>query len=642
MIKQVKKSKENGNYCAIVSLDVTGAFDHAWWPAIVHQIAQKRVPDNLLQLVKGYLSERKAKIIRKDGETVKEVTTGCPQGSKMGPGLWKILHNTIFDTILPTGCRLVLYADDTMLITETERYKELKTKTTTALNSMIEWSKKMKLTFNPMKTQALFYGKKPNQQRPTFKMGDHIVRCGDDITYLGLTISANQRWDTHVDRTCAKVRKFANILKANCRITWGINARAMAAIYEGAIQPAITYGAPIWAHECTKKSSSKLLSVQRVAAVGAAATYRTTSTEAALVLSGLPPVDLVAIEIADRWRTKVAADNPDEVEKIINLRVKIEKTNQTTGIHPAEAPIAQYEIGDEDASTNRIYTDASRTKDGTGAAYVVQARGRELTNQKMRLGKGCSTVQGELAGIREGLKFIREHAHAYEECSIITDSKPALRAINETDKGTPLTREIQKLITEIEETTKIKWHWIKAHSGNIGNDRADKLAKEATNDENASIVYDLIPSSEVKNRLKKKTKQRWQQRWETAQTGRLTATFIPTVEPRPKNRKLDPETTQIVTGHGAFRKYLKKIKKVETETCECGNGDDDTEHLLFECPEYAEERNKAKRELQRNRLEWPTTMDEVKSMANENEWWMALSTFAKGTGKFKPEQRDNA
>lgn len=85
-----------------------------------------------------------------------------------------------------------------MLIVEADQYKVLKTRTTEAHERLLRWSKKIKLEFNPQKTQALFFGKKPGQQRPTYKMGEHTIRCSDELTYLGVVISANRKWDAHI------------------------------------------------------------------------------------------------------------------------------------------------------------------------------------------------------------------------------------------------------------------------------------------------------------------------------------------------------------------------------------------------------------------------------------------------------------
>lgn len=237
------------------------------------------------------------------------------------------------------------------------------------------------------------------------------------------------------------------------------------------------------------------------------------------MLSGLPPVDLVAVELANRWKTKEAIDNPTIVERLTGLQnVNLESRTAHTH-HPAEAPSIHINFGDETTLSNRIYTDASKTTNGTGAAYVVYANNRELDHRKIRQHRNCSALQAELAAIREALRFIKEHAYAYRECSIVTDSKPALRAINDIQQ-TEMTAAIRRLLVEIRATTEVRWHWVKSHSENAGNDRADALAREAINDDNTPIVYDRTPFAAVKKALREKTESAWQRSKEGTKTGK--------------------------------------------------------------------------------------------------------------------------
>ena len=46
----------------MVSLDVRGAFDSPWWPAILKGLRDAKCPRNLYNLTLDYLKERKAVI----------------------------------------------------------------------------------------------------------------------------------------------------------------------------------------------------------------------------------------------------------------------------------------------------------------------------------------------------------------------------------------------------------------------------------------------------------------------------------------------------------------------------------------------------------------------------------------------------
>lgn len=103
-----------------------------------------------------------------------------------------------------------------------------------------------------------------------------------------------------------------------------------------------------------------------------------------LVLLGLPPVDLVARELALRWQIQ-ETNNPGKTEQETGLRdVIIEKRALNTDQHPASTRKIKYVIDDEEVSPYRFYRDASKIPRGVGAAYVAYAQGRQLDNKKVR------------------------------------------------------------------------------------------------------------------------------------------------------------------------------------------------------------------------------------------------------------------
>lgn len=533
---------------------------------------------------------------------------------------------------------MVLYADDTALVATTNTYKELKRNVTEALNTLNTWAQNLKMTFNKEKTRALFFGLKPNQERPTFLMEGTRIRCVEQLEYLGITIDAQLKWIPHINKVCAKAKTATHQLRTACKLTWGLDRGAMADIYVGAIEPAMTYGASIWADGCKGRQASKLLSVQRLAAIGAAAVYRTTSTEAALVLANLRPVDLVIRKLGERRKATRKRDQAilDELG-IGGTQLETEPNLEAEKhVHPVEQEIGVHLEGSGEEHDNRIYTDASRNEEGAGAAYIVYHKEEEIAAGSTKISRTSSTFQAELVAIREALAFLTEHQHTYQHCAIISDSKSALTAVRNARRLTGLLQEVRAMARQLSRTTTITWHWVKAHSGNKGNERANEMARTVASATGGEIGFEEIPASAVKKMMRARTTRRWDERWRNATTGRLTAAFIPTLGIRQGWRhRLDYETAQMVSGHGAFNTYLRKIGKREDGTCECGAGDDDTEHVLFQCRTYDDERREAQDQLQRDGEVWPTTLEEVTTLAGSRTRWSALARFVKQTGKFK-------
>lgn len=131
-------------------------------------------------------------------------------------------------------------------VTTSDTYKGLLRTCTETLEQLCKWADSRKLTFNPGKTEAQYFGKRPGQDKPTVMMRGVRVRCKPEMRYLGVIIDDKLKWKAHIRQACEKAKKMTHQVRAACRMTWGLSRRTMKAIYEGAIQPGITYAAPIW------------------------------------------------------------------------------------------------------------------------------------------------------------------------------------------------------------------------------------------------------------------------------------------------------------------------------------------------------------------------------------------------------------
>jgi len=57
----------DGQYVAVISLDVRGAFDAAWWPGILTSLRNLKCPRNLHKLCVSYFNEMTAFLTLNNG-----------------------------------------------------------------------------------------------------------------------------------------------------------------------------------------------------------------------------------------------------------------------------------------------------------------------------------------------------------------------------------------------------------------------------------------------------------------------------------------------------------------------------------------------------------------------------------------------
>lgn len=135
-----------------------------------------------------------------------------------------------------------------------------------------------------------------------------------------------------------------------------------------------------------------------------------------------------------------------------------------------------------------IYTDGGcRGNPGIGGWGVwLQYNGKE----KKIHGSAKNTTNNkmELTAIIKALESLKTKDL---EIDLYTDSKYVIKGINQwiinwkknnwktANKKAVKNYDLWKELDAISQNFKIHWHWVKGHSGNIGNDIADDLANQA-------------------------------------------------------------------------------------------------------------------------------------------------------------------
>jgi len=80
----------------------------------------------------------------------------------------------------------------------------------------------------------------------------------------------------------------------SAKLHWGLGHKALKTIYEGALIPILTYGAPVWEEALVKqKNLCTLQRAQRLINIKTAKAFRTISFEASCMMAGVPPIGIV-------------------------------------------------------------------------------------------------------------------------------------------------------------------------------------------------------------------------------------------------------------------------------------------------------------------------------------------------------------
>ena len=181
----------------IIYFDFSKAFDSVNHDIILHKLKYLYgIDGRMLKFLINYLSGRQqCVIIENVTSTSKNVLSGVPQGSILGPILFVLFINDMADGI-DCNTDLALYADDTKIWRKIKSEKD-HIKFLTDINYLLMWSINNKINFNIDKCKALSVSNRlsPLSMLPFvtffYYLGDKMLPFVDSEKDLGVIISSN-------------------------------------------------------------------------------------------------------------------------------------------------------------------------------------------------------------------------------------------------------------------------------------------------------------------------------------------------------------------------------------------------------------------------------------------------------------------
>jgi hypothetical protein len=296
----VEAGRGRSKYVLGVFIDMTGAFDRVWWPGMLEKLRLAGVRGDLFGVVKDYLRGRYVSISNGTWEVGKRVNRGCPQGSILGPQMWKLVVDGLLRR-LGENFGVVAYADDIVIIIEGKSRVDLVDKGRVAAGILDRWCGEEKMLVSKEKTVAvLLKGGFHRDRMPRLDIGGARIRFEESFTYLGVVWDNKLRVGGHVTEV---TRRAYNRMMGVIRIMGnkGVDYTRLLGVYTGMYLAMVTYAAGAWGDRLTVRDRRKLLSEQRTVGLRMIKGYRTLSGEAVRVIGGLIPLDL---EIDRRWVSK--------------------------------------------------------------------------------------------------------------------------------------------------------------------------------------------------------------------------------------------------------------------------------------------------------------------------------------------------
>ncbi|GIX70933.1 hypothetical protein CDAR_254161 [Caerostris darwini] len=392
--------------------------------------------------------------------------------------------------------------------------------------------------------------------RRSIKIGANKIKYTQHLKYLGLHFDPKLNWVFHLNTIQDKLNSLQQKLYRITRATWGLNPTVKKDIYNKVINRIIHYGHEIW-YQGRVKQDIKLNQLQRSGLLNITKCYKTVSTDALQVLAGVPPIDIQTkhthkmFQIKNQYKeiqTQGLAFHPGS---ITFLKPILPPWNKTS---------FHWSHYKDNLQGTLIYTDGSKMNNRVGGAFVAYKNNVETYHQCFRLNDQAMVYMAELTAIDKAIDY--SIAESLPSSNIITDSRSVLLALENVNCIDHKILELKNKLNNF--TGEIHLFWIKAHIGHLGNERADVLAKTATNQANIDFNNKFELQS-IKKLINNDIMKEWQDRWRQSHNGRDVFVLFQNVDI--KRVQGDFFLIQIISDHGTIAAYQARLFKKDPLLC---------------------------------------------------------------------------
>ncbi|CAI6367559.1 unnamed protein product [Macrosiphum euphorbiae] len=197
---------------------------------------------------------------------------------------------------LPPDVEIIAFADDVALVATASVPFLLEERLEVALQDVMNWMNKNGLELAMEKTEAIMLTNRNKHNIMTVRCGQYSFPSVKCVKYLGVQLDSRLHFSQHGEHAAARAseacRQLIQILP-NLRGPRQRRRKVLATV----VTSRLLYGAPFWLPSITAEGMKKMETVYRRVMLRVACCYRTVSHDAAAVVSGMPPLRLLAEEM---------------------------------------------------------------------------------------------------------------------------------------------------------------------------------------------------------------------------------------------------------------------------------------------------------------------------------------------------------
>ena len=230
------RAADAGQPTDILYLDQEKAFDKVPFRRLIYKLEHFGIRGNLQKFIEGLLTNRTFQVKANNSLSKPfSVQSGVPQGSVIGPLLF---ITYISDLSLQTRTHMSCFADDTKLycnpFKDLSLFKE-------DIRKMEDWTNTWLLKLNEEKCTILHLGK--NNPQNKYHLHQTELKEVKDQKDLGVIISNNLKWETHINHIVKKTNSFIYLIQ---KVFTNRSVEIMKKVYLTYVRPKLEYAHSVW------------------------------------------------------------------------------------------------------------------------------------------------------------------------------------------------------------------------------------------------------------------------------------------------------------------------------------------------------------------------------------------------------------
>lgn len=250
---------DEGGAVDVAYCDFMKAFDKVSHEKLLHKLNIYNFGDKYRSWIGSFLHDRKQRVIV-NGEKSdwKNVTSGIPQGSVLGP-ICFVLYINDLPTSFSNNSEVFLFADDTKIFRQIMCKDDCEL-LQTDIYDMKKWSDTWMLKFHPDKCKVMRIGRSKVDQYD-YKMDSSYkpMSKSTEEKDIGVVIDNKLTFQKHINEKVNKANSIVGIIRRTFEY---LDNKMFCTLFKALVRPHIEYANPVWSPHL-KKNIEMIENVQR-------------------------------------------------------------------------------------------------------------------------------------------------------------------------------------------------------------------------------------------------------------------------------------------------------------------------------------------------------------------------------------------